>query len=135
MRTLINPATGTPVAEVPDSSPSDVADAVRLARSAYEVWRDTTPGERARVLLRLADLVEADAEELTRLEVEDTGKPAAVFRDGEPAPPTTPARTVRPRPASTWPDPGSTGPSTRSGPYSGRFGRATRGTPRRTSGR
>lgn len=83
MRTLINPATGTPVAEVPDSSPSDVADAVRLARSAYEVWRDTTPGERARVLLRLADLVEADAEELTRLEVEDTGKPAAVFRDGE----------------------------------------------------
>jgi betaine-aldehyde dehydrogenase len=83
MRTLINPATGTPVAEVPDSSPSDVAGAVRLARSAYEVWRDTTPGERARVLLRLADLVEADAEELTRLEVEDTGKPAAVFRDGE----------------------------------------------------
>lgn len=35
------------------------------------------------MLLRLADLVEADAEELTRLEVEETGKPAAVFRDGE----------------------------------------------------
>ena len=80
---LINPATGAEVAEVPDSTPDDVVRAVRRARAAFEVWRDVTAGERARVLLRLADLVEADAEELTRLEVEETGKPAAVFRDGE----------------------------------------------------
>jgi betaine-aldehyde dehydrogenase len=83
VRTVISPATGAAVAEVADSSPEEVAAAVRRARAAYEVWRETTPADRARFLLRLADLVEADAEELTRLEVEDTGKPAPVFRDGE----------------------------------------------------
>ncbi|GAA0399012.1 gamma-aminobutyraldehyde dehydrogenase [Acrocarpospora corrugata] len=83
MTILINPATGEPVDEVPDSTPEDVSAAVRAGRDAFEQWKDTTPADRARLLLRLADLVEADAEELTRLEVEETGKPAAVFRDGE----------------------------------------------------
>jgi len=82
-RVLIDPATGQAVAEVPDSSPREVPAVVARARAAYEIWRETTAGERARVLLRLADLVEADADELTRLEVEETGKPAPVFRDGE----------------------------------------------------
>lgn len=81
MTTLINPATGLVIEEIPDST--DVAAKVAAARSAFEQWREATPGERARVLLRLADLVERDADELTRLEVEETGKPAAVFRDGE----------------------------------------------------
>ncbi|KAB8197109.1 aldehyde dehydrogenase family protein [Nonomuraea phyllanthi] len=83
MRELINPATGLVCAEVPDTSPDGVAAAVRSARAAFEEWSSATPAERARLLLRVADLVEADAEELTRLEVEETGKPAAVFRDGE----------------------------------------------------
>ncbi|GAA2399151.1 aminobutyraldehyde dehydrogenase [Nonomuraea africana] len=83
MRQLINPATGRPFAEVPDTPVAEVAAAVRRARRAFEEWSQTTPADRARMLLRLADLVEADAEELTRLEVEETGKPAAVFRDGE----------------------------------------------------
>ncbi|WP_433497426.1 aminobutyraldehyde dehydrogenase [Sphaerimonospora sp. CA-214678] len=83
MTTLINPADGRVLGEVPDTSADGVAAAVRAAGEAYEQWRETTPGERARVLLRVADLVEQDAEELTRLEVEETGKPAAVFRDGE----------------------------------------------------
>ncbi|MEW9532307.1 aldehyde dehydrogenase family protein [Microbispora sp. NPDC049125] len=83
MTTLINPADGRALAEMPDTPVASVASAVRAAREAFEQWRETTPGERARVLLRLADLVEEDAEELTRLEVEETGKPAAVFRDGE----------------------------------------------------
>lgn len=83
MRELINPATGLACAEIPDTPVEGVASAVRAARAAFEEWSTATPGERARVLLRVADLVEADAEELTRLEVEETGKPAAVFRDGE----------------------------------------------------
>ncbi|MEV4888604.1 aminobutyraldehyde dehydrogenase [Nonomuraea sp. NPDC055795] len=83
MRQLINPATGQPFADLPDTPVGEVAVAVRKARRAFEEWSQTTPAERARLLLRLADLVEADAEELTRLEVEETGKPAAVFRDGE----------------------------------------------------
>ncbi|NUR91757.1 MAG: aminobutyraldehyde dehydrogenase [Nonomuraea sp.] len=83
MRELINPATGLRFAELPDTPVEGVAQAVRKARQAFHEWSQTTPAERARVLLRLADLVEADGEELTRLEVEETGKPAAVFRDGE----------------------------------------------------
>ncbi|GAB2921209.1 aminobutyraldehyde dehydrogenase [Nonomuraea sp. NPDC052634] len=83
MRTLINPATGLAFAEVPDTPVEEVAKAVAAARAAYEEWSQATPAERARVLLKVADLVEAEAEELTRLEVEETGKPAAVFRDGE----------------------------------------------------
>jgi betaine-aldehyde dehydrogenase len=83
MRQLINPATGQSFAEIPDTPIEEVAGAVRQARAAFHEWSQTTPAERARLLLRLADLVEADAEELTRLEVEETGKPAAVFRDGE----------------------------------------------------
>ena len=83
MRTLINPATGLAFAEVPDTPVAKVAEAVAAARAAYEEWSQATPAERARVLLKVADLVEAEAEELTRLEVEETGKPAAVFRDGE----------------------------------------------------
>ncbi|MEV4286482.1 aminobutyraldehyde dehydrogenase [Nonomuraea bangladeshensis] len=83
MRELINPATGLPCAEIADTPVEGVASAVTAARAAYAEWSETTPAERARLLLRLADLVEADAEELTRFEVEETGKPAAVFRDGE----------------------------------------------------
>ncbi|WP_214106343.1 aldehyde dehydrogenase family protein [Acrocarpospora catenulata] len=83
MTILINPASGEPVDEIPDSSPADVARAVQRGREAFRQWRDTTPAERARLLLRLADLVEEHAEELTELEVAETGKPAAVFRDGE----------------------------------------------------
>ncbi|MEV0594104.1 aminobutyraldehyde dehydrogenase [Nonomuraea cavernae] len=83
MRELINPATGQVHDTVADTPVEGVGRAVARARTAYAEWAESTPGERARVLLRLADLVEADAEELTRLEVEDTGKPAAVFRDGE----------------------------------------------------
>lgn len=83
MRELINPATGRRFAELSDTPVEQVAQAVRRAREAFQEWSQTTPAERARLLLRLADLVEADSEELTRLEVEETGKPAAVFRDGE----------------------------------------------------
>ncbi|RCG30788.1 aldehyde dehydrogenase family protein [Sphaerisporangium album] len=82
-KTPVNPATGVMLAPVPDTPTAEVARVVREARDAYRTWAAATPGERARVLLRLADLVEADAEELTRLEVAETGKPATVFRDGE----------------------------------------------------
>jgi betaine-aldehyde dehydrogenase len=83
MTTLINPATGVPVEDVPDTDPAEVAAVVARSRAAFEQWREATGAERARVLLRVADLVERDAEELTRLEVEETGKPLPVMRDGE----------------------------------------------------
>ncbi|MBU2662569.1 aminobutyraldehyde dehydrogenase [Actinoplanes bogorensis] len=83
MTSLINPATGAPLADIPDSDVSDVGRAVARARGAFEEWRSATPADRARVLLRVADLVERDADALTRLEVEETGKPLPVMRDGE----------------------------------------------------
>jgi betaine-aldehyde dehydrogenase len=83
MTTLINPATGSEISDVPDTDPADVAAVVARSRAAFEQWREATPAERARVLLKVADLVERDATELTRLEIEETGKPLAVMRDGE----------------------------------------------------
>ncbi|SEL87189.1 aminobutyraldehyde dehydrogenase [Streptacidiphilus jiangxiensis] len=83
VRTLLDPATGEPVAEITESSPAEVAAAVASARTAAAGWADHTAGERARVLLKLADLVEEHAEELTELEVRESGKPWATFRDGE----------------------------------------------------
>lgn len=81
--TIVDPATGEVVAEVAQGSPADVTMAARSAEAAGRAWAAATPGERARVLLRLADLMEQDSDVLTALEVGDTGKPAAVFADGE----------------------------------------------------
>ena len=80
---IVNPASGLVAASVPDTPVADVASAVASARSAFDDWRSATPAERASVLLKLADLVEANADALTGVEVEDSGKPVPVFRDGE----------------------------------------------------
>ncbi|GAA1650961.1 aminobutyraldehyde dehydrogenase [Georgenia ruanii] len=80
---LVDPATGDIVDTVSQASAAEVTAAVDAAAAAFPGWAARTPGERARVLLRLADLLEDDAEALTDLEVAETGKPVAVFRDGE----------------------------------------------------
>ena len=80
---LIDPATGLPGATFMQATVDDVAVAVEAAHAAFSEWSGRTAGERARVLLRLADLLESDADTLTKLEVAETGKPVAVFRDGE----------------------------------------------------
>lgn len=80
---LINPATGTAVDAIATASIADVSDATASAHAAQPAWGALTAGERARILLKLADAIEDDSETLTALEVEETGKPVAVFRDGE----------------------------------------------------
>ncbi|MFS0896109.1 aminobutyraldehyde dehydrogenase [Mycolicibacterium litorale] len=82
-RVLVNPATGRPTATVSESTVDEAARAVAAAAEAFPEWSGRTAGERARVLLRWADLIDAHAGELTALEVAETGKPEAVFRDGE----------------------------------------------------
>jgi 1-pyrroline dehydrogenase len=73
---VVNPATGEVVAEVPNGAEEDVDRAVRAARQAFDdVWFDTTPGERAQMMLKLADAIEANAEEIGRIESENVGKP------------------------------------------------------------
>lgn len=78
--TSINPATGKPLAEVAAAGPADVDAAVAAAAAAFDAaeWRDMVPAERARLLLRLADLMEANAEELASLETQDQGQPLFV---------------------------------------------------------
>jgi len=80
---LVNPATGEAFDSITTASERDVSDAVVAATSAQRDWASRTPGERSRVLLTLADLIEAESEGLTKLEVDETGKPRAVFQDGE----------------------------------------------------
>ncbi len=80
---LIDPSTGEPFAIAPVSSVEDVDTALRAAAAAFPGWRDATPSERSLALLRIADAIEANAEELCRLECENTGKPFAVTMSEE----------------------------------------------------
>jgi betaine-aldehyde dehydrogenase len=83
---VVNPATGEVIVEVPAGTEEDVDRAVRAAAKAFdEVWFDTTPGERSSMLLKLADAIEANADEIGRLESENVGKPfGSVMRDEMP---------------------------------------------------
>ncbi|MBC7833836.1 MAG: aldehyde dehydrogenase [Phycisphaerales bacterium] len=70
-----NPATGELLARVPDSDEADVAAAVDAAKRAFPGWAATPAVERSRILCKLADLIEARAEEFARAESSDNGKP------------------------------------------------------------
>jgi 1-pyrroline dehydrogenase len=75
----INPATDEAVATVQVATREDADRAVAAAQKAYdEVWFDTPPKERAAMMLKLADAMEADADNLALLESEDVGKPISV---------------------------------------------------------
>ena len=80
---IVNPATGEVIDAITSASLQDVAEATAGAQQAQGEWATKTPGERSKILLDLACLIEEDAEHLTRLEVGETGKPRAVFQDGE----------------------------------------------------
>ncbi|GAA4604166.1 gamma-aminobutyraldehyde dehydrogenase [Actinoallomurus liliacearum] len=75
---VIDPSTGEVYATAPVSGSEDVDAAFAAAGRAFETWRDTTPAERQRALLAIADAMEARAEEFVRVEVRDTGKPVAL---------------------------------------------------------
>lgn len=71
----INPFNQDVHAQVPVATEADVEDAITAARRAYDsVWRKTTPGERAKLLNKAADLIDADADRLALLETTDNGK-------------------------------------------------------------
>ena len=80
---LVNPATGEALARAPVSSEEDVDRAVSAARAAFEEWSATTPGERSFALLRIADAVEAAADELAHAESTNAGKPLQAVHDDE----------------------------------------------------
>jgi len=72
---VLNPATGELLASVPEASLEQINRAAQAAARAFEGWSETTPMERSRMLLRLADAVEARAEEFARIESLNCGKP------------------------------------------------------------
>lgn len=83
---LINPANEEVFAEASVSSAEDVDRAVKAAAKAFETWRDSTPADRQRALLKLADAMEERADEFIKLESENTGKPLG-FTETEELPP------------------------------------------------
>ena len=80
---LINPATGQPFAEMPISGEADVDAAAKVAAQAFASWRRTTPSQRSMALLKIADTMEAHADELVALEAENTGKIISVTLSDE----------------------------------------------------
>jgi acyl-CoA reductase-like NAD-dependent aldehyde dehydrogenase len=75
-----NPATEETVAEVPSAGVEETDAAVAAARAAFPAWRAVSPSDRARLLRRLAHLVEKNAEELALLETRNVGKPISDSR-------------------------------------------------------
>jgi aminobutyraldehyde dehydrogenase len=74
---ILNPATGELLLALPEASVDQVHKAVSAAHRAFQTWRDTTPMERSRLLLELADAIDARAEDFARLESLNCGKPYA----------------------------------------------------------
>jgi len=72
---VLNPATGAVLAEVREASYEQIHKAVLGANRAFDSWSDTTPMERSRLLLKIADAIEANATSFARLESLNCGKP------------------------------------------------------------
>jgi aminobutyraldehyde dehydrogenase len=72
---VLDPATGKEIVTVAEASPAQIEAAVKAAAKAFPAWSATTPKERATLLLKLADHVEADGNTLAAIESQNTGKP------------------------------------------------------------
>jgi 1-pyrroline dehydrogenase len=81
---VLNPSTGEVIAEVPRGTVGDVERAVEAARKALPDWLDKTPKDRMELLLKLADLIDEHADELTQLESQNVGKPMSIAGDEMP---------------------------------------------------
>jgi len=79
---VFNPASGERLATVADADATDVDRAVSNARAAFDarVWSGLRPADRERILLRFADLLEANAEDLAQLETLNQGKSINIAR-------------------------------------------------------
>ena len=83
---VLNPSLGTTLVEIAEATPAQVDAAVLAADAAFDSWSQTAPKDRALLLLQLADAIDANAEELARLESNNCGKPySAALNDELPA--------------------------------------------------
>jgi 1-pyrroline dehydrogenase len=81
---VLNPSTGEVIAEVPRGTEADVDRAVDATKKALPEWLETTPGERAEALLKLAAAIDDHADELAELESQNVGKPLPAAKDEMP---------------------------------------------------
>jgi aminobutyraldehyde dehydrogenase len=85
-QSVLNPATGKVIAQVNEASEEQITAAVTAASKAFPGWAATVPKDRATLLLKLADRIEAEGQEFAALESQNTGKPlAAALNDEIPA--------------------------------------------------
>jgi betaine-aldehyde dehydrogenase len=80
---VVDPATGAPYATAPVSGAADVDAAMQAAAAAFEGWRDATPSDRQKALIRIADAIEDRADDLIDAEVRNTGKPRGLVASEE----------------------------------------------------
>jgi betaine-aldehyde dehydrogenase len=80
---IVDPSTGEVFATAPVSEAADVDRAMHAAARAFEEWRDATPSVRQRALLRIADAIEARADEIVAAESQNTGKPLGLTASEE----------------------------------------------------
>jgi 1-pyrroline dehydrogenase len=81
---ILNPASGESIGDVPNMSADEVDAAVERAKQALPDWLDATPGERSELLLKLADVISDNAEELAQIESRNVGKPITLAREEMP---------------------------------------------------
>jgi aminomuconate-semialdehyde/2-hydroxymuconate-6-semialdehyde dehydrogenase len=76
----INPAEGKVYSLIPDSDAADVEEAVKAAKGAFKEWSEMSPDQRSRILLRIADLIDANLDRLALAESVDNGKPVKLAK-------------------------------------------------------
>ncbi len=79
--TKISPATGEKAYELPNSNAVDVIKAIQSAHKAFAEWSSISVDERAKLMNKIADLIDQNVDELARLESEDVGKPFKLAKD------------------------------------------------------
>src|SRR3974390_1289820 len=80
---VLDPATGKTIAQVPEASRAQVDAAVAAAEAAFDGWSRTTPKDRAALLLKLADHIDGEGAAYAELESRNNGKPAAAMLNDE----------------------------------------------------
>ncbi len=80
MKQIVNPATEEPIAEMVEAGVEELDAAVEAARRAFDTWRAVSPSDRARLLRRLATVIEEHVEELALAETRNVGKPISDAR-------------------------------------------------------
>lgn len=80
---ILNPKTGARIIDLAEASHSQIDAAVDAAERAFLGWSRTTPAERAGYLLKIADAIEADADDFAALEALNCGKPINAVRNDE----------------------------------------------------